>query len=112
MVDDMNTVDTTKEAHQFRIEAEVSAGMKLLFYRHPQLCGFVVRDRAGLPAHVNRDKLEGEIFITEIGLYPRLDKGQYDEIYDEIAKMITRLVNEKPETKEILVGRTFARTIQ
>lgn len=108
----MSSLDATNAARQFRIEAEVSAGMKLLFYRHPQLCGFVVRDRAGLPQHVNRDKLEGEIFITEIGLYPRLDKVQYDEIYDEIAKVITRLVNDKPETKEVLVGRTFARTMQ
>lgn len=108
----MNTVDATKAARQFRIEAEVTAGMKLLFYRHPQLCGFVVRDRDGLPPHINREKLEGEIFITEIGLYPRLDKSQYDEIYDEIAKVITRLVNEQPETREVLVGRTFARTMQ
>jgi hypothetical protein len=107
----MNTPDATNSALRFRIEAEVSAGMKVLFYRHPELCGFVVRDRAGLPAHVNRDKLEGEIFITEIGLYPRLDKTQYDEIYEEIAKIITRLVNDKPETKDVLVGRTFARTM-
>jgi hypothetical protein len=107
----MNTPDATNSALRFRIEAEVSAGMKVLFYRHPELCGFVVRDRAGLPAHVNRDKLEGEIFITEIGLYPRLDKTQYDEIYEEIAKIITRLVNDKPETKDVLVGRTFAQTM-
>jgi hypothetical protein len=107
----MKTLDATQDQARHRVEAHVAASMRLLFYRHPELCGFVVCDRAGLPERVRKDNLEGELFITDIGLFPRVGKGQYDAVYDEIARAITRMVDERPEAKQVMIGRAFARSM-
>ena len=64
--------------------------------RCPELFRFSVRDRSGLPDHIDPTKLEGELFVFEIALAPRLGKAQYDEVYDAIAAAITGAVSSWP----------------
>jgi len=83
--------------------------MEALFVRCPELFRFSVRDRAGLPDHIDPTKLEGDLFIFEISLAPRLGKAQYDAVYDAIAAAITGAVTSWPEAKDLLRGKTFVR---
>jgi len=91
------------------IEARVLERIEAVFVRCPELFRFSVRDRSGLPDHIDPTKLEGELFIFEIALAPRLGKAQYDEVYDAIAAAIHATVSSWPEATELLRGKTFVR---
>ena len=92
-------------------EAELEGRVARLFGQRPELWRFTVRDRSGLPDHLDPTTLTGEFFIFEIGLSPRLGKRQYDEIYDDIVRAITSVVAAWPEAKRLLSGRTFRRAL-
>ena len=97
---------------QSRLEADVATKIKALFARCPALCGFAVQDRAGLPKDVDPNRIpDADLFVTEIGFFPKLDQDQYAEIYDEITLAISDLVYEQPQAYDYLRGRTFARTL-
>ena len=97
---------------QGRLEADVAAKINALFARCPALCGFTVQDRASLPKEVDRNAIpDADLFVTEIGIFPKLDQNQYGEIYDEITMAISDLVYEQPQAYDYLRGRTFARTL-
>ena len=91
------------------IEARILERIEAVFVRCPELCRFSVRDRSGLPDHLDPTRLEGELFIFEIALAPRLGRTQYDEVYDTIAAAITGAVTSWPEAKDLLRGKTFVR---
>ena len=93
------------------LEEELQARMSGLFARRPDLWRFTVRDRSGLPDHIDPTTLTGEFFIFEIGLSPRLGRDQYDEVYDDIARAIAAAVVARPEARRLLCGRTFARAL-
>jgi hypothetical protein len=93
------------------LEAQLEARVARLFERRPELWRFTVRDRSGLPDHLDPTTLSGELFIFEIGLSPRLGKAQYDEVYDEIARAITEAVKAQPGARQLLTGRTFTRAL-
>lgn len=95
-----------------RLEADVDAKIRALFACCPALCGFAVRDRAGLPKDMDQNRIpDADLFVTEIGVFPKLDDAQYGEIYDEITLAISDLVYEQPHAYDFLRGRTFARTL-
>ena len=95
-----------------RLEADVAAKINALFARCPALCGFAVRDRNSLPKDLDRNRIpDADLFVTEIGIFPKLDNDQYGEIYDEITLAISDLVYEQPHAYDYLRGRTFARTL-
>ena len=91
------------------IEARVLQSMEAVFVRCPELFRFSVRDRSGLPDHIDPTSLEGELFIFEIALAPRFGKAQYDAVYDAIARAISGAVSSWPEAKDLLRGKTFVR---
>jgi hypothetical protein len=72
--------------------------LESLFARCPDLCGFSVREEAQ------------ELYVSDIGISPRLSPEQYGEIYQDIAQTLGELLDEEPGTGELLRGRTFART--
>ena len=92
-------------------EAELEGRVARLFVDRPELWRFTVRDRSGLPDHLDPTILRGEFFIFEIGLSPRLGKEQYDAVYDDIVRAITAAVAAHPEAKQLLPGRTFMRAL-
>jgi len=94
-----------------RIAANVDAQVRALFGRCPALFSFTVRDRAGLPDHIDPTGLRGELFILDISISPRYGKLQYDEVYDQISSAIAAAVAALPEAKELLRGRTFIRSL-
>ena len=94
-------------ARAVRAEAQVHA----VFSRQPELHRFVIQDKASLADHIDRASLTGELFITQITLYPRRGTRQYDEVYADIARAITHAVAELPEAARWLRGRTFVRAL-
>ena len=73
--------------------------LESLFARCPDLCGFAVRAE------------DEELFVSDIGISPRISAEQYGEIYQDIAETLGELLEEEPRAGEWLRGRTFARTL-
>ncbi|HEX6691857.1 MAG TPA: hypothetical protein VF110_12010 [Burkholderiales bacterium] len=89
----------------------MAAKIEALFERCPALCGFSVRDPADLPDNCTRSANGTDLFVTDIGISPRLGADQYGEIFNEIFSTLTELLAEEPGAGELLRGRTFARTL-
>jgi hypothetical protein len=90
---------------------DLSNRIDALFKRCPALCGFSVRDPADIPDSCARSETGGDLFVTDIGISPRLGADQYGEIFNEIFSTLSELLADEPEAGEKLRGRTFARTL-
>ena len=77
----------------------IQTELESLFERCPDLWGFSVREQAQ------------ELYVSDIGISPRLSQEQYGEIYQDIAQTLGELLEEAPEAGDWLRGRTFARTL-
>ena len=80
-------------------ERHLQEQLESLFARCPDLCGFSVREEAQ------------ELYVSDIGISPRLSAEQYGEIYEDIADTLGELLEQEPHAGEWLKGRTFARTL-
>ena len=80
-----------------RREAEVSTVVNALFERWPALLGFCLRE-------------DGELFLTDLAVHPWFDDG-LSKLGGEIALVLSDLIDEEPGARELLSGRTFARTV-
>jgi hypothetical protein len=92
-------------------KGELETRLRAVFTRQPALHRFVVQDRASIPDHTDKATLDGELFVTQITLYPKLGLKQYDEVYADIARAITQVVAEVPGARNLLPGRVFVRSI-
>jgi phosphotransacetylase len=81
--------------HSQQLDEQVES----LFERCPELCGFSVRSE------------NDELFVSDVGIAPRLSAQQYGEIFQDIARTLADFLEEEPEASELLKGRTFARTL-
>ena len=82
-----------------RVHTELQQQVESLFARCPELCGFSVRAE------------NDELFVSDVGIAPRLSAEQYGEIFQDIAKTLADVLEEAPEASEYLRGKTFARTL-
>ena len=82
-----------------KTERQLQVQLESLFARCPDLWGFSVREEAQ------------ELYVSDIGISPRLSAEQYGEIYEDIAQTLAELLEEAPEAGDWLRGRTFARTL-
>jgi hypothetical protein len=102
---------------QHRVVADVEAKIGALFLRCPTLCGFSVQDRTQVveqrPEQMNESQIpDADLYVTEIGMFPKLGSDQYADVFDEITITLSNLVSEQPNAYDVLRGRTFARTLQ
>jgi hypothetical protein len=81
------------------IEADLEATVFTLFQRCPLLCGFAVQ------------ALESDLFLGDVSFYPSPGQAQSEKLCGEIAAALLELIDERPEARELLCGRTFARTL-
>jgi hypothetical protein len=82
-----------------KTEHQVQEELQSLFARCPDLCGFAIREEAE------------ELYVSDIGISPRISAEQYGEIYQDIAQTLGELLEEQPEAGKFLSGRTFARIL-
>ncbi len=93
------------------IEEDLAARMDVIFERCPALHGFSVQDCTALPEEFRALALERELVVTDIGVFPTLNTEQCEQIYNEIAVALLDFMFERPAAKDLLRGRTFARTL-
>jgi hypothetical protein len=79
-------------------EARVEESIVALFQDLPSLCGFTVQARDG-------------IGLTDVGLYPPPPPEDAKMICEEIHDTLAALVEERPEARALIAGRTFARSL-
>lgn len=79
-------------------ETRLEESIVALFQDLPALCGFTVQQRGG-------------IVLTDVGLYPQPPVEEAKLICEEIHEALAELVEERPEARDLLVGRTFARSL-
>ena len=84
------------------IEAAVEESIVSLFTDRPELCGFTVHLEGGATA---------EMRLSEVGVWPAANDEELRALCDEIRATLAEVVDERPEAREILAGRTFARAL-
>jgi hypothetical protein len=94
-----------------RVDAELSARIWEVLGRFPDLCGFALQDRTGLPDYIDPSSLQDELFVTELGFSAPVSDTEYDEAYRLITDAVADIVSERPEALDLLRGRTLARTL-
>ena len=91
------------------IEEDLAARIDRLFDRCPHLHGFTVLDRSLVPGGARVAALERGLFVAGIGIYPEVAPEQCERIYDEISVALLDFMLQRPEARDVLRGRTFAR---
>jgi hypothetical protein len=93
------------------LDEDLAARVDSIFDRCPALHGFTVQDSSALPEELRSLALEKELVVTDIGVYPFINAEQCETIYNEIAVALLDFMYERPAAKDVLRGRTFARTL-
>lgn len=81
-------------------QTEVAAVVEALFRRWPSLLGFSVQE-AGAPST--------ELVVSDVETDPWAGRSQ--ALFGEIAGALLDLMDDEPAARELLRGRTFARTL-
>src|SRR5438876_12252945 len=82
-----------------RAGRDLEAQLESLFERCPDVWGFAVQDR------------DNELFVSDVGIAPRLSAEQYGDIYEDITKTLAATLDERPEACELSPARAFARVL-
>jgi len=104
------TANTAREQALRYTAAQLEESILSLFGGFPALCGFSVQDRPGNPA-AGSEALQGGLFLAEVGLYPAPNIEEAKLICEDIRDTLAQLIEERPEARELLSGRTFARCL-
>jgi hypothetical protein len=80
-------------------ESRLAVAVDSLFRRWPSLVGFSVQEA----------RLERELVLTDVATSPWLAHTQ--ELCGEIAVAMLNLIDDEPATRELVLGRTFARSL-
>ena len=104
------TASTAQERALHYTAAELEESILALFGGFPSLCGFAVQDRPGKPG-MGTETLEDGLFLTEVGLYPLPNIEEAKFICQEIRDTLAQLIQERPHARELISGRTFARSL-
>ncbi len=104
------TTNAVRDEGMRHVEAQLEESIVSLFGGFPSLCGFSVQDRPGLPDGGSA-ALQSGLFLTDIGLYPAPGLEEARMICEEIRETLVQLIDERPEARKLLSGRTFARSL-
>jgi hypothetical protein len=101
----------SEDLEQTRYEADLGASINALFVRCPRLHGFALRGAAPLSGHGFPLQRASGLVVTDLSIYPACDLDTALKHLDKIEAALTRLIDECPEARELLCGRTFARVL-
>ena len=93
-------------------EDDLDEAIRALFAECPNLCGFTVRDAASLGAAANILTLDTDVVVSDVAVYPVQSFNESSEVHSAIASALVDLIERSPDTRGLLGGRTFARTLQ
>lgn len=92
------------------LEAQLAHVVAELFDRLPCLIGFSVEDLGATPEEPGIAQLERELMLANVETFPRTADGE--ALIGEIAAPLLDLIDDEPEARALLPGRTFARRLQ
>jgi hypothetical protein len=94
----MKTSTSGTRDERLRITAaELEESIVMLFTERPELCGFTIRQ-------------EG-LVLSDVGLWPLPGPEELKLVCEEIHETLLELVEVRPEARQLLAGRTFARAL-
>jgi hypothetical protein len=88
----------TAPAFESRMLSTIENSLVALFAGCPELHGFTV-------------KLDGELVLSDVGLWPQPGSEAVRMICEEIRHTLLSLIDEQPEARKLLANRTFARAL-
>lgn len=91
------------------IETQLETVVAQLFDQWPALVGFSVEEMEGEPQEPRNAQLERELVLSNVETFPWT--GYTRELLGEIAVPLLELIDEQPQARELLRGRTFARRL-
>src|SRR5882762_3324054 len=88
---------------------DVSKRIAELFAHLPTLAGFSVQERASLSRGRNTAPRSGELCVADLSVeaWPGFQAGP--AVWNTVAQVLLELLDEHPESYEVLRGQTFAR---
>ena len=101
----------SEDLEHSRYEADLGASIHALFVRCPRLHGFAVRSAGQRSGDGFALPPEGELFVTDVSIYPSCDEKVAVKHFREIAASLVRLIDDYPAAGELLRERTFARVM-
>ena len=81
-----------------RTEAQLEETLVALFAERPELCGFSIA-------------LDGALVASNVGLFPSGNPEDLKLVCEEIRATLDEVLDEQPEARRLLAGRTFARRL-
>ena len=90
-------------------ETQVGSVVQALFQRWPSLVGFSVQEAQHLPKDRASGQLELELVLADVETDPWPARSQ--ELFGEIALALLDLMDHEPAVRDLIRGRTFARTL-
>ena len=93
------------------IAEDVSARIRDIFEQCPHLAGFTVQDVSSLPEDLRPQGVEAGLAVTDLAIYPLVDREQCHAIYESLSLALLELLCDRPGAKAFLPGRTFARAV-
>jgi hypothetical protein len=92
-------------------EEDVSARINGIFEQCPQLVGFTVETVSALPEALRPEGIEEGLVVTDMAVYPLVNREQCQAIYESLTVGLLELLSERPAAKDALPGRTFVRAL-
>ena len=94
----MNThLHLPHDPQRSRLEADLAARVAVLFRDCPELSGFTVQEATPMPANI--------VYCMPV------DVAHAEDAISTVSHMLLELLDEEPEAAELVLGRTFARTL-
>lgn len=91
------------------IESQLEAVVAQLFDEWPALVGFSVEALEAPPREAAETQLERELVLANVETFPWT--GYSRNLLGEIAVPLLELIEEEPQARDLLRGRTFARRL-
>lgn len=81
-----------------RTEAQLEDTLVALFADRPELCGFTLA-------------VDGALVASNVGVFPAGRPEDLKLLCEEIRATLDEVMDERPEARSLLAGRTFARCL-
>lgn len=81
-----------------RTAVQLEDTLVTLFAERPELCGFTLA-------------LDGKLVAANVGVFPAARPEDVNLLCEEIRATLEEVMDERPEARSLLAGRTFARRL-
>jgi hypothetical protein len=90
-------------------QSRLAAVVDALFRRWPSLVGFTVQDAGTSSGDHRALRIERDLVLADVEASPW--PAHQQDLCGEIAVALLNLIDDEPATRELLLGRTFARVL-